>query len=178
MLFKRWLLFKRLSGNNYAVLYPSKPRTVPRSVDDAKKYAVILPDVVINMWEITTAYYYRREKEAVVANPKLYTIVTVDPRFWLYGSHSSHYPNVSWQPGPSTNSGKRSEKYQSYLSERRARKKKKKETSRGREGKRRRKGESCKNPRFFSFCEKSKNKSGPRVDASHEATIYQKLIIH
>lgn len=38
--------------------------------------------------------------------------------------------------------------------------------------------ESCKRRLTFSYCEKSRNKSGPRVDASHEATIYQKLIIH
>ena len=33
-----------LSGNNYTMLH-----AMPPIVDDAKKYAVILPDVVINM---------------------------------------------------------------------------------------------------------------------------------
>lgn len=46
---------------------------------------------------------------------RCYTIVTVDPRSWLYGSHSSHYPNVSWQLGPSTNFVEGSEEYRSYF---------------------------------------------------------------
>lgn len=135
-------MFKSLNGNNYAVLYLI-PYLIARMM---LKNAVISPDVVINMWEITTVYYYRREKKAVGVNPKLYTIVPFDPRSWLYGSHSSHYPNVSWQLGPSTNSGKRSEEYRSYLSERRARgEKRKKDTQRRARGevkKRRREEES------------------------------------
>lgn len=59
------------------------------------------------------------------------------------------------------------------------REEKKKERGEHGEGKREEEKESrVKAGGFFSFCEKSKNKSGPRVDASHEATIYQKLIIH
>ena len=37
-------LVKMLSGNNYTILH-----AMPPIVDDAKKYAVILSDVVINM---------------------------------------------------------------------------------------------------------------------------------
>lgn len=44
MLFKRRRLVKMLSGNDYTMFH-----AMPRIVDDAKKYAVILPDVVINM---------------------------------------------------------------------------------------------------------------------------------
>lgn len=54
----------------------------------------------------------------------------------------------------------------------------KKKEKKVRGGKKEEKESRVKAGAFFSFCEKSKNKSGPRVDASHEATIYQKLIIH
>lgn len=44
MLFKRRRVVKMLSGNDYTMLH-----AVPPIVDDAKKYAVILPDVIINL---------------------------------------------------------------------------------------------------------------------------------
>jgi len=59
VLFK-WRLVKVLSGNNYTILHAVPPI-----------YAVILPDVVINMWEII-AYNHGRGKEAVSVNPVLY----------------------------------------------------------------------------------------------------------
>jgi len=44
VLFKLLRLVKMLSGNNYTILH-----AMPPIVDDAKKYAIILSDVVINM---------------------------------------------------------------------------------------------------------------------------------